>query len=184
MPAVSVRRIRGPRRMPSNPAARNSSRSRGDQPPSGPIASTQLALAFAQRRRRPAHGRPWDRATGAALTRRQRAQRIRQRLRRCNRRHPARPLCSHAATMTRLPVREALAGALAIELHLAALALDRDDRGDAQFGRLLQDPVHLLAARQRLQQGDAQRRFVVERARGEDFHLARSRLPIAVMRAS
>ena len=48
------------------------------------------------------------------------------------------------------PMRQALGRALAVELHLAALAIHRHERGDAEFGRLLQDPVHLLAARDAL----------------------------------
>ena len=67
------------------------------------------------------------------------------------------------------PVRQALVGALRIQLHLAAFAGDRQDAGDAELGRLLQDPVHLLAAGDALQQGDAQRRFVVDMSRRCDL---------------
>ena len=66
-------------------------------------------------------------------------------------------------------MRQALVGALRIQLHFAALAGHRQDAGDAELGRLLQDPVHLLAAGDALQQGDAQRRFVVDMARRGDF---------------
>ena len=46
MAAVSVRSTRGPRRNPSKPAARSCPRSRGDQPPSGPIAIVQAPRAL------------------------------------------------------------------------------------------------------------------------------------------
>ena len=68
-------------------------------------------------------------------------------------------------------MREALHRALGFELHFAAIALHRKHRGDAQFGRLLQDPVHLLAARDALHERDAQRRFVVDRAWRTDLRI-------------
>jgi hypothetical protein len=58
------------------------------------------------------------------------------------------------------PVRKAFAGTLGIEFHLGAFAVDRHDGGHAQFGGLLQDQVHLFAARDALQQRDPQWRFV------------------------
>ncbi len=61
-----------------------------------------------------------------------------------------------------VPVRHALLGPCRIQLHLGPLGVDRNDRRHAQFGGLLQDQVHLLAAGDALQQGDGQRRFVVD----------------------
>jgi len=68
-------------------------------------------------------------------------------------------------------MRDALLRARGIQLHFGTLGVDRDDRGHAQLGRLLQDQVHLFAAGDALQQGDRQRRFVVQRLRGVDPYL-------------
>ena len=61
-----------------------------------------------------------------------------------------------------VPVRHALLGAGRIEFHFGALGIDRNDRRHAQFGCLLQDQVHLLAAGDTLQQGDRQRRLIAD----------------------
>ena len=76
----------------------------------------------------------------------------------------ARPLCSQAeATTLRQCARRFSARSAS---SFTSLRCDHSgrDRGDAELGRLLQDQVHLLAARDALQQRDAQRRFVVDRA--------------------
>src|SRR3546814_3831519 len=65
-------------------------------------------------------------------------------------RHPRAPALLAGRNDHAAPVRQALAGTLAGELHLAAVRADRDEAGHAQLGRLLQDPVHLLAARDAL----------------------------------
>ena len=66
-------------------------------------------------------------------------------------------------------MHQPLPGALRVQLHFAALAVDRQDARNAQFGGLLQDPVHFLAAGDALQQGEAQRRLVVDMARIQHF---------------
>ena len=58
--------------------------------------------------------------------------------------------------------------AFGVEPHFAAFAVHRHDPGDAEFGRLLQDQVHLFAAGDALYQHDPQRRFVAHFARGFD----------------
>src|SRR3546814_6339495 len=86
-------------------------------------------------------------------------------------RHPRAPALLAGRNDHAAPVRQALAGTLAGELHLAAVRADRDEAGHAQLGRLLQDPVHLLAARDALDQHDAQRRFDVDRAHAGNLDL-------------
>src|SRR5262245_1356184 len=61
-------------------------------------------------------------------------------------------------------------GLARIELHHAALGDERDERGDAELGRLLHDPVHALAPRDALCERDAQRRFTLDLASCADPH--------------
>jgi hypothetical protein len=56
-------------------------------------------------------------------------------------------------------VQQAFVGALVLEAHFAALAEDRGDFVDAQFGGFLDRPIHALATGQALTEVDLQRRF-------------------------
>jgi hypothetical protein len=51
------------------------------------------------------------------------------------------------------------ASAFTREPHYAALGRERNDRRDAQFHRLLDQPIHLVTARHTLSQGDSIRRL-------------------------
>jgi hypothetical protein len=66
------------------------------------------------------------------------------------------------------PVRAALVQTIATEPDFGAIGEHWCDRGHAQFGGLLQNQIHLLAAGDALQQYDSQRRFVVDRTRTDD----------------
>ena len=83
-----------------------------------------------------------------------------------DRRHLPAPGC--APTARRPPPRSAasgppLVGPVAGELEHRTPGRHRLDRHRAQLDRLLDDPVHLVAARQRLHQRDLQRRFTLDR---------------------
>ena len=70
-----------------------------------------------------------------------------------------------------VPVRQPLLGAGGVQLHFGPLRVHRYKGLHAQLGGLLQDQVHLLATGDALQQGDVQRRFVVQRGGRLDTYL-------------
>ena len=88
------------------------------------------------------------------------------------------------------PVRDAPLGALGVELDLGAIGHDRHDPRDAELGRLLQDPVHFLAARDALRERDAERAFAVlglgrfEHARGHGALGERGELGLVLIAAA
>ncbi len=166
--AVSVRSTRGPKRHRHEARACAANSQFGlAEPAFRPDQQRQLARArFGGGRRR--------RERGAGARREYQASRGRRGLREpaggleCRRRQHLGQAVAAALLAGRgdddaLPVFEPPPGAFAVELHDAALGRHRHDPRDAEFGGLLQHPVHLLAARQRLQQRHAQRRLALHR---------------------
>ena len=60
------------------------------------------------------------------------------------------------------PVRCLGCGLRSVEPHHAARAQDGNDARDAEFGRLLHDPIHPVAARYALHQRGGERRLAVD----------------------
>jgi hypothetical protein len=64
-----------------------------------------------------------------------------------------------------------LVGALALQAQHAALGHQRLDAGDAELGRLLDQPVHAVVGRHADRQMDGARRLALERLVGADLDL-------------
>ena len=112
----------------------------GDQPPSGPIASAHPPLGMFDGSGCVASGSSSKRVEGKSASAS------------ANGRGPATsgtraPALFAGRGDDRTPVPQALVRAFALQPHLAAFAVHRHDAGDAQFGRLLQDQVHLRRGR-------------------------------------
>ena len=89
-------------------------------------------------------------------------------------RHPSAAALFAGRDRDRAPVRDPLVGALAGQAQDRTRTHQRLDRGDAEFGRLLDQRVHAFVGRHAERERHAQREFALDRMVLADLHVDRA----------